>query len=156
MKTIYIKGPKPRSMAALIKKFLGGDTMDANIGVVLGVESYANKECTNWQCNAQKMRSFEDIFDCVKTYFKTATRKRVLEEILRLNMSYGAFKFYPQFGYCGGMRKIKIYYARGASRFTNLDLTGKSLQSWNNLFLTLGLKGESQVREYIIANKKTS
>ena len=154
-KKIYIAGPVPRSIHKFVRKFMGLEDGTPTSSYFMGIKTFSNPECTTVQCYPGKQRSFEDLVWSTQTYFKSATRERVLRELLSIKATHGSYEFQPQFGYCGGIRRIKLYFTRGTQPgFHTLNRRGGSEQTWEDLFATIGLKNIAAVRDYIKANKK--
>lgn len=147
---IYVKFEIPKTPREFIKKLFSHTALADRITCV---ETYSDSECKTVQCLAGKVRSFDEIFFCTKTYFKDITTKEVLHILLTLDVG----TFYPYFKKCGNINRINmLYYFRNIN--TNAifcDAYGqyKSLWSWKQLFALLDIDSCGKMDKYILQNK---
>ncbi len=160
MSKIYVKNIKkqPTIREFLILLFTGEGIITTNSKFPT---TYSDKECTQIQCTANRMRSFDDLLDLVETYYPSITPKRLIDLILTLSFekTHEGIKriLKPQFSYCGGMRKIRILYMNdtyGNSHMSNFSIICNlnqfnSKYSWEDLFLMLDIKSQKEFDEYI-------
>lgn len=77
--------------------------------------TYSDKECKIVQTYNNKMRSYDDLYCLIKTYYPLATIKSVFLHLLKYN---GGFKIiggnmhvvYPSFSSCGTMQRVRLTY----------------------------------------------
>ncbi len=144
---IYVKFKKPNTVKEFLYTFFTSDR------VGYGTYTYHDEACTSIQCYNDKMRSFDDIYDMVKTYFPKATRRRVIHEILTLDYKFLDDRFLvPFLSHCSTMQKIRITYQTlpyiSISPPFNLD-PYKSTHSWTELLSLIGVKNQRDLIVYV-------
>jgi hypothetical protein len=148
---IYVKFKKPKT----VKEFLYTFFCTERIGY--GCTTYNDEACTSIQCYNDKMRSFDEVYLMVKTYFPIATRRRVIHEILTLDYKFGDGQFLvPFLSHCSTIQKIRITYQKlpyvsiGAP--FHLDHY-KSTHSWTEILSLIGIKNQRDLIVYVSKDK---
>lgn len=109
---IYVKfaeESKPKTVREFLNKFFSS----YKEGYIRNVETYLDKECTVLQCEANKYRSFDDIFELVKTYYPTVKINTIFKILLTLkpkDSSQNTYNLYMMT--CGGILKINCLYVK--------------------------------------------
>lgn len=147
---IYVKFKKPRT----IKQFLVSFFSEKEDGVVLNITTYFDKKCTKIQCESHRNRSFDEVYDCVKTYYKSATTKSVLINLMKLhpvNENGTVCNFTNT--YCGGIQKSVMYYYTGSGCYYNIPNKELCNYSWKELFQMIGINSQKELDKYMKNNK---
>lgn len=123
--------------------------------VTHATETYSDESCSIVQCMSRKLRSFDDIFECVQTYYPDITPKKLIHYLLTLNIKSNTdMPLYLYMRNCSDIKRIRIYYFVGMDfshyRCDKLD----SKWSWIELLEMLGLKSELDIRNYIQQHKR--
>ena len=109
---IYVKfaeESKPKTVREFLNKFFSSYKEQ----YLRNVETYSNKECTISQCKPNKYRSFDDIFELVKTYYPTVNVGTIFKILLTLkpkDSSQNTYNLYMMS--CGGILKINCLYVK--------------------------------------------
>lgn len=112
MEKLYVNFAKPRTLKEFFTKFFDEeDNFYYSDRVVSGKETYYDQECTNLQCSAGRNRSFSDLLNLAKTYYKSATHKKVLITLINLKLiNRNKEPCYFYLLYCGDVEKNVIIY----------------------------------------------
>jgi len=150
-----IKKPKT------IKKFLNllfrndadapleANTLRNGIYAAIPFYTYSDKECKIIQTSNNKMRSYDDLYCLIKTYYPLATIKSVFLHLLKYN---GGFKIiggnmhvvYPTFSSCGTMKRVRLTYGYCYLGPINGELESVNIKYYTNNVLSLAnIKGAS-------------
>lgn len=152
MSKIYVKFKKPETLREFIKLFFSNEYQN----LLTGPETFADKDCTLQQCPEHKLRSFDDLFFCCKTYFPEVTPKDVMHEILTIQLRLKSKDLvYPQLNCCSTMNRIRVLYYK-TEYSTNPFETNQysSKYSWEELLGMLGITNQKQLVEYVKTNRK--
>lgn len=105
---IYVKFKIPDTIEEFLKQFfLGSETTYGNTTVV----TYRDKECTRIQCEAGRMRSFDDLLTCVNTYYDKITPKDLFHELITLELkNRNNIKLSYSFACCHTMNRVRIWF----------------------------------------------
>jgi hypothetical protein len=153
---IYIKGNRPKTIDELLKRVFIVANPNSSPNFHTSCDTYANKECTIVQCTMNRMRSFDDIYDIVKTYFPIVTPKSVMHKLLSLNIKGSNGKnSYIELSNCGGMGKIRVLY----NLYQNISDYKRvykydSKYSWDDLVSMLGINNDNELNKYIKKHRK--
>jgi len=151
---IYIKlKKKPESIKELLTLFFSSELMDDRR---LNVESYSNEECTDIQCDRNKLRSFDDILELVQTYFPSAEPKEVIHDLITLDLKTETGReLYPHLGDCSTINRIRFLYYKEYHyvEFCNIEKRN-SKYSWKELLSLLEINNNSELEEYVKKHKK--
>ena len=100
--------------------------------------SYFDPECEIIQCDAGKMRSFDDLWAICQTYYPDISAKDVMQELLQYSVNQ---EIPLSFGRCSTMGKIRITCKRkGCLLINDYPTKYNSIYSWNDLFKMVGLE----------------
>lgn len=110
---IYIKNykrTKNETISSLIRTLFDCKDKEIKIisSIVNSIKTYHDKECTIIQCDSLRRRSFEDIVELCKTYFKNVTDKKIAVELDKLFKEYRLEEKYFKFLYCPHVAKWVI------------------------------------------------
>jgi hypothetical protein len=86
MEKLYVNFTKPPTLKEFFIKFFQGGDEYLGDRIVSGKQTYYDKACTNLQCGSYTNRSFSDLLNLAKTYYKTATHKKVLITLINLKL----------------------------------------------------------------------
>jgi hypothetical protein len=100
---IYVSFKRPRTVQEFIKQFFSGPR---GMWGGCSVSTYYDKSCTSLHCSVGRARSWQDLYDCVKTYFPSVTQKKVLSEFLKFKMPGMYFRPY----HCGTIKRPVISF----------------------------------------------
>lgn len=117
----------PRELLVLLYSFPASDTY------LKSIATWKNKECTSYQCDTNRYRSFNDISHVLETYFPEITEKEILKLLMTTQVKNGNFLLLPYFCYCGDIRSIRFWFVnRYYDYFSYVNISGNFL-SWNEL-----------------------
>ena len=150
---IYVKfaeEKKPKSIKEFLIKFFNSYSQQC----IRNVPTYHNKEYTILQCSADRYRSFDDIFELVQTYYKTATVGKIFKILLTLYPKNGIDdkKYNLYMMTCAGIKKINCLYVSG-DNLNNLNnylyITRQknftSKYTYKQLFDMIGVKNQEDL-----------
>lgn len=100
---LYVKFKKPRTVKEFLNKFYQENPYNSYI--LMASETYSDKECTKLQCVENKLRSYDDLFELIKTYYPSYTRKKLTLLLIKSNFNNKIIGGY--FGSCAWMNKIR-------------------------------------------------
>lgn len=152
---IYVDFEIPDTIREFLRKFFSHKI----IGRVGPVRTYSDERKTRTQCVSNKMRSFDEIYDLVTTYFPEAEKKEVLHVLLTLKVKDSAGTvMYPNFRRCSQIKRINfVYYCQDLNTndifSKNYDIY-ESKWSWKELFSELGINNLTEMKIYIKTNKE--
>lgn len=147
--SIYVEFDKPSTIKEFLRKFFsGGDQW-----VRTGVATYYDEDCYSEHCDTDRYRSFDDIYDCVKTYFPSVTRKRVMHELLLLEFQSGYKKTDVQrlkMSTCSDIERVVTYYYMSNNIYYPYDAEQyDSDYSWQDLLKLLGITNQKTLDDYV-------
>src|SRR5882757_5488634 len=95
--SIYTKFGRQKTIRQFIKKFF-----DNGVGTSsrTNVTTFHDKECNLIQCYPGKYRSFEDIFECIQTYYPSITIQKLMHILLTTTFKYKDNILYLHMGSC--------------------------------------------------------
>lgn len=115
-------------------------------------ETYFDKECTRLQCSAQRLRSFEDLFELLTTYYTDLTKKDVIEilssTVLKSNVNV---PLYLHISNCSTISRIRVFYYEDINSCA-LDFNCSKYNSefsWADLFKLINVNSREEYREYL-------
>ena len=128
--------------------------------------TYTDKTCVTLQCGANRMRSFDDVYLLLKTYYPKMTIKGTMHRILVLkftkvdpNNSDIVYHYAPSFYCCSTMQRIRITIVVKAKTKPNYtwdyDYIINNVQkynskhSWKELFDMVGIKNQQDLTDYL-------
>ena len=121
-----------------------------------GVETYFDEACTQVHCDANKWRSFDDIFEIVNTYFPNTDVKEVIHQLLILPLQKSnGIDLYPYFVFCNKINMCTLMQYPGLTScdtsFTQTKGAGK--YAWRELLELLGITNFEELKNYIEQNR---
>ncbi len=75
--------------------------------------TYIDKECTNIECDANRRRSFQALFEIARTYFPTITMSEFYESLYKKGL---------RFWVCEDIKKVVFHFRGGFNPQPTLDL----------------------------------
>lgn len=151
---IYVDFKKPKTIEEFLKKIfsyrMGSDS-------VRNIETYENENCTYLQCPKGKLRSFDDILECVNTYFPEIDYKEVFKALLRLQVKDAIGNICDlMMSNCGGIKRIRMHYTSGYGDSRQV-LYGHALRvdqydskySWRELLKAIEINSEKEYLQFI-------
>ena len=108
---IYVKfaeESKPKTVREFLHKFFSSHRES----YLRNIETYSDKECTILQCKANKYRSFDDIFELVKTYYPTVNVGTIFRILLTLKPKHNDIVYNLFMMSCDGIKKINCLYVK--------------------------------------------
>ena len=108
---IYVKfaeESKPKTVREFLHKFFSSYKDQ----YLRNVKTYSNKECTILQCNINKYRSFDDIFELVKTYYPTVSIGTIFRILLTLKPKHDDIVYNLFMMSCSDIKKINCLYVK--------------------------------------------
>lgn len=125
----------------------------------LNVETYHDEECKSLQCQRNKYRSFDDILDCVNTYYKNITPKCLIHTLLTLNIKNDKGQICClHIGICSGIKRIRmLYYPYPLENTYSSEIPCEkynSKYSWIDLLEMLNITTSKELINYIKKYKK--
>lgn len=113
--------------------------------------TYSDEECTIVQCNEGKLRSFDDIFDIVNTYFENTNEEVVMFELLTLDFNLPN-PLYIMLSHCAGIKRIRLHYGTGKV-CGGYDVFGiktyDSKWSWDYLLGKLNINNKEELEKFV-------
>ncbi len=147
MSKIYVKFKKPDTIEEFIKELISFPHYGGTY--LTGVETYHNPECTEVQCDSMRRRSFDDILDCVNTYFDNITPQELMERLTRIRIPQengNQFKLYC--AHCPTINRSVMIFYKSTSGEELTELKGDSQWSWKELFEMVGVTNNVELEEY--------
>jgi hypothetical protein len=142
----------PRTVASFIKKYY---TKRVDPYIAIGHNTFFDPECTKLHCS-KSYRSFDDLYDLVKTYYPDTTKKEMIHHLITVNIPTQNGRSFPNLGTCNTMNRIRfIPYQKMNDRPEHLEM--KMLHSentWMELLGLIGIKSEKELQEYIKNNRE--
>lgn len=149
---IYTTFGKQKTIREFIKLFFNNVYSDRRTNVT----TFFDENCTQIQCNKGKFRSFDDIYDCVKTYYKSVTPKQLIRILITTDLKSSTNQqLYFHMSTCGGIQRQRcLFYSNtyNANTFTCNQYNSK--WSWKELLLMLGVNNQEELIAYTNKHKK--
>ena len=155
---IYVNFERPRTVKEFLNTFYQEDVYDSY--KLVASETYKDKECTILQCNRNRIRSYDDLYELVKTYYPSYTRKKLTLLLIKSNFNNKIIGGY--FGSCRDMNKIRyipiikygVYNPEFKNKYSLICNTMKlkSKYGWKELFSKVGINSQEDFDK--IRNKK--
>ena len=121
------------------------------------VATYFNKEGTLLQCQAQKLRSFDDLFELFTTYYPEITEKDLIRLLTTANIkSTNGQQLYLHIANCSGIQRIRIFYHPNLDEcvmYFNCEKY-QSKYSWVDLYKLIGINSAAELKQYMLNNIK--
>lgn len=142
---IYTKFGKQDTIYKFIRKLYS----DISNGEAHALATYSDKGCTILQCQARRLRSFDDLLECVQTYYPHATPEYLMHVLLTIVIKHEGKHLYLYMSNCTTISRIRVYYYTGES-YENINCSKyNSKWSWMNLLEMIKLKTTREIREYV-------
>jgi len=143
---IYLKlNKKPKTIQELLLELFAYGNNDKRTNV----NTYNNKDCTSLQCNENKFRSFDEVYDIICTYFPRTTLKEAIHELISLDFGLEN-PLYIKMINCSTINRIVLYYT---TESFNSNIFGiakyNSIYSWDDLLLYLNIKSKEELKSYV-------
>ena len=147
---IYVKFAeenKPKTVREFLHKFFSSYKEQ----YLRNVKTYSDKECTILQCNSDKYRSFDDIFELVKTYYPTVSIGTIFKILLTLKPKHNDIVYNLFMMSCSGIKKINCLYVKfkGGSVKNYSDIIQNtsydSNYTYKELFNMIGVKNQEDL-----------
>jgi hypothetical protein len=147
---IYVKfaeESKPKTVREFLHKFFSS----CKDQYLRNVTTYSDKECKILQCKANKYRSFDDIFELVKTYYPTVSIGTIFRILLTLNPKHDGTVYNLYMMSCSKIQKINCLYVKfQADKVKNYDnIINQPLYDSNytyeELFDMIGVKNQKNL-----------
>jgi len=149
---LYVNFENPGTLKEFLEKFFSHK--NNNEPYLRGVATYLDKECNYQQCGDGKLRSFDDVFDLVNTYFEDITPKELIHTLLLLDLERGDKKLYLHTGTCSSIQRIRMLYVpvntisnpsrNNSYMYTKYD----SKYSWGELFDMVNVNTTEDIINY--------
>lgn len=152
---IYVKFEIPKTKKEFLELFFNSNVPGTQIGAV---ETFLDEKCTKQQCEAYKKRSFEDMFECINTYFPETEERELVHYLLTITYKQNDNHFSPYFRTCINIKRINFQILSGEEGifspvFKDDFSKYNSEKSWKEYFTELEIYTENNLRKYIIKNK---
>ena len=147
---IYVKfaeESKPKTVREFLNKFFSSYKEQ----YLRNVETYLDKECTVLQCKANKYRSFDDIFELVKTYYPTVSIGTIFKILLTLKPKHNDIVYNLFMMSCSGIKKINCLYVKfqgnNVKNYKEIisNTTYDSNYKYEELFNMIGVKNQEDL-----------
>ena len=147
---IYVKfaeESKPKTVREFLNKFFSSYKEQ----YLRNVETYLDKECTVLQCKANKYRSFDDIFELVKTYYPTVSIGTIFKILLTLKPKHDDIVYNLFMMSCSGIKKINCLYVKfqgnNVKNYKEIisNTTYDSNYKYEELFNMIGVKNQEDL-----------
>ena len=147
---IYVKfaeESKPKTVREFLNKFFSSYKEQ----YLRNVETYLDKECTVLQCKANKYRSFDDIFELVKTYYPTVSIGTIFKILLTLKPKHNDIVYNLFMMSCSGIKKINCLYVKfqgnNVKDYKKIisNTTYDSNYKYEELFNMIGVKNQEDL-----------
>lgn len=108
---------------------------------VTATTTYFDKECTLQHCEKLKLRSFDDLYCLIKTYYPRVTVSLVFYVLITTKMCIGDIKIYPALNVCTTMNRIRITFSKSYFYISNTNcIMRNSAYTWGSLLKMIGIK----------------
>ena len=147
---IYVKfaeESKPKTVREFLNKFFSSYKEQ----YLRNVETYLDKECTVLQCKANKYRSFDDIFELVKTYYPTVSIGTIFKILLTLKPKHNDIVYNLFMMSCKDIKKINCLYVKfqgdSVKNYKEIisNTTYDSNYKYEELFNMIGVKNQEDL-----------
>lgn len=148
---LYVKFGKQETVRLFLEKFFS--CHQPYDDYVRGTATYDDEECTKLHCPEGKLRSFDDIFDLVNTYYDNISVKELIHTLATLDVKRNGNELFMHTGTCSGIRRIRMLYVPKQTIPPDM-YTDKydSKYSWKELFSMIGITSREKLIEYKTKN----
>jgi len=142
---IYTKFGKQDTVYKFIQKLYS----DISFRGAHALPTYYDEACTIIQCMGRKLRSFDDLLDCVQTYYPHITPEYLMHILLTVNLKNGKTPLYLYMSNCTTINRIRVYYYDKENYDNRFCSKYNSKWSWTDLLDMLKLKTDQDIRNYV-------
>ena len=140
---IYVSFRRPRTVKEFLIMFYQLNSASFVDGSGRAVQTYRDKNCKVIQCGLGRLRSPQDIYDCVRTYFPNVRLDTVFSTLLKLKTKDGRF-IYPS--YCWDIRRPVTSWGT----YKNHDMPQyNGAYGWKTILNALGINNKIEYHKYI-------
>lgn len=112
------------------------------------IETYSDSDCTEIQSYAMRVRSFDDVLECVNTYYKNVTPKRLMYILASMKLVKDGNNLYLFCFRCTEINKSTFLFYNEAHWTEKFNQKQKSQYSWEELFDMIGIKNKEDIINY--------
>tara|TARA_R110000851_G_C12938072_1_gene551966 strand:- start:106 stop:639 length:534 start_codon:yes stop_codon:yes gene_type:complete len=140
---LYVKFKRPKTIKQFLTKFY---SEVLHVKYRFPIQTYFDKACTKMQCRKHTYRSIDDLFILVKTYYPSATLKKLMKILVQLDLSTKDKQIRMIIGSCSGIDNIRIYFGPGTVNHYSLTHIRKhsATHSWVELFKMIGVNNKEE------------
>jgi hypothetical protein len=147
----------PRTIRRFLRLFLTGSFTGCSNKAL---KTYPTKNCSRSQCSNNSLRSFDDIFLLVKTYYPNCDEKKLIKELILFNYKINkTTSLIGDFYHCATMKRIRYTVTNHYERYNDskgyMYTSGvysekyESKYSWKELFEMVGIKSIKDFENFI-------
>jgi hypothetical protein len=141
---LYVKFKIPETLKEFLITFFFDDRKfkdEFEYRQYYSYETYSDEKCTQVQCYAGKMRSFDDLIILANTYYPNTDEKTLMLEIMNLDYRGRYGLIYPMFYYCSDIHKSTLKFINYVYEEILLDrkYVQDSKYYWDELLLLVGI-----------------
>lgn len=148
---LYVTFGKQETVRLFLEKFFSCHQPYEDY--IRGTETYYDEKCTKLHCPEGKLRSFDDIFDLVNTYYDNISVKELIHTLATLDVKRNGNELFMHTGTCGSIRRIRMLYV--PKGLLPQDISKEkydSKYSWKELFNMIGVTNKKKLIEYKTKN----
>lgn len=130
---IYVNFEIPKTVEEFLTKFFSNSKTYNDY--LTNVETFSDPECTTIQCHSGKYRSFEEVLECVNTYYDELKPKDlmlILDSLVLKHPNGTKRMLYTLF--CETICKPVMLFAHDYKTICDSDKKGIAKHSWEELF----------------------
>lgn len=146
--SIYVKFERPETPEEFIKQLYS--SVEDNRAH--SIETYSDSECAILQCNARRIRSFDDIYELITTYYPELTIKDVIKLLVNTNIkSTTNEQLYIFLTNCSIIYRINFFFyndIKSCSQGYDLSKMG-SKHTWKELLAMIDINSKAEFEEYL-------
>ncbi len=146
MSKIYLKlKRKPKTIEELLLSLFSNGTVAKRTNVI----TYSDEKCLNIQCIEGKLRSFDEVYDIITTYFPETTLKEIIHNLITLDFKLDE-PLYIKMTNCSTINRIVLYYSTDYFNTSIFDISKyNSKYCWDELLNLLKLKSIVDIKKYV-------
>lgn len=139
---IYVNFKKPETIEEFLTLFFSDNL---NKAYAFPLPTYLDEECTQLQCEGRKNRSFEEVFDLIKTYYPKTTIETLLLVLVKLRPQ----QCYLYCASCSSINRITIvYYYSQIVNYNLPGMTDPAGYNWPQLLAKIGIYTVKELNGY--------
>ena len=143
---------RPRTIRLFLKQYYSYYT---DPYIAKGHDTHFDPACTRRHCGLS-YRSFDDLYDLVKTYYPTIRKKKIMNHLLTIKIPIQNGVAKPHLGICSTMNRIRFIPYRTMNT-SDKHLTRRmpnSANTWMELLNLIGITSEQELLDYINKHKE--